>query len=346
MDIVKAKSQCGLDKAIKEGKTVEVHEGFYIVKQGIILAYGQSTVEAYDQSTVEAYDQSTVRACGQSKVEAYDQSKVEACGQSKVEACGQSTVEACGQSTVEAYDQSTVEAYDQSTVRAYGQSTVGAYDQSTVRACGQSKVEACGQSKVEACGQSTVEACGQSTVEAYGQSTVRAYDQSTVRAYGQSTVEAYDQSTVEAYGNAGCIIHSPNAKAKGNILDLSKYPQTPEDWLKSYGVEIKSGYAILFKGTQKDFGTRNNVKYVPGSRVIAPGWLEENIECGNALHFCPAPFICKRFIEEPKHFVACKVAVKDIRVYQGTPSYPDKIRAKQCEALYECDINGNEIKAK
>ena len=202
MDIVKAKSQCGLDKAIKEGKTVEVHEGFYIVKQGIILAYGQSTVEAYDQSTVEAY------------------------------------------------------------------------------------------------------------------------------------------------GNAGCIIHSPNAKAKGNILDLSKYPQTPEDWLKSYGVEIKSGYAILFKGTQKDFGTRNNVKYVPGSRVIAPGWLEENIECGNALHFCPAPFICKRFIEEPKHFVACKVAVKDIRVYQGTPSYPDKIRAKQCEALYECDINGNEIKAK
>lgn len=71
-----------------------------------------------------------------------------ASGNSTVRACGNSTVRASGNSTVRAFDNSTVKAWDNSTVKASGNSTVEAFESSTVRACGNSTVRASGNSYV------------------------------------------------------------------------------------------------------------------------------------------------------------------------------------------------------
>ena len=110
------------------------------VRDGCLLASGNSTVKAYGSSTVEAYGNSTVEAYGSSTVEAFGNSTVKASGNSTVKAYDRSTVEASGNSTVKAYGNSTVKAYGNSTVKAYDTSTVEAYDRSTVEAYGSSYI--------------------------------------------------------------------------------------------------------------------------------------------------------------------------------------------------------------
>ena len=110
------------------------------VRDGYLLATGNSTVEATGNSTVEATGNSTVEATGNSTVEAYGNSTVKAYDSSTVEAYGNSTVKATGSSTVKAYDSSTVKAYGNSTVKATGSSTVEAYGNSTVKATGNSYI--------------------------------------------------------------------------------------------------------------------------------------------------------------------------------------------------------------
>ena len=98
------------------------------VRDGYLLATGNSTVEATGSSTVNAYGNSTVNAYGNSTVEATGNSTVEAYGSSTVNAYGNSTVKAYGSSTVNAYDSSTVNAYGNSTVKAYGNSYITSYN--------------------------------------------------------------------------------------------------------------------------------------------------------------------------------------------------------------------------
>jgi hypothetical protein len=264
---------------------------------------------------------------------AYGYSQVTACGSSQVTACDSSQVTAYDYSQVTAYDSSQVTAYDSSQVRAYDSSQVTAYDSSQVRAYDSSQVTAYGYSQVRA----------------YGYSQVRAYDYSQVTAYGYSQVTAYDYSRVRACGkNSFVLVRSTYSKVstpkRQRKTLIPQYPGSVQEWLGSYGIKSKGESVVLFKGVNDNFtSNHNNTAYAIGTETTAPDWEDtEAIECGKGLHFCPDPALTLQFIQA-KHYVACEINVADLRIYDGTPMYPNKIRARACRNLYEVDINGNRI---
>ena len=180
-------------------------------------------------------------------------------------------------------------------------------------------------------------------VDAYDSARVDAHDSAVVDAHGSARVDAYDSARVDACQNAVIVSHSDNTQCQGIVINTKQIHSTPQSWLATYHIPIKQGLVILYKTVATDFSTRHAIKYLPGTTVIAPDWSEENIECGNGLHFSPCSMAAEQF-RDSKKYVACQVKVADIRTYQGYPQYVDKIRAKQCKVLYECDRDGNPIK--
>jgi hypothetical protein len=88
---------------------------------------------------------------------------------------------------------------------------------------------------------------------------------------------------------------------------------------------------------------RDGTSYQPGEKPSAPDWDPEPC-CGAGLHFSPRAFMARKYAPLGKRFVACKVKVADIVVITdyGTP---DKVKAKACQVLHECDEDGVELKA-
>jgi len=256
-------------------------------------------------------------------------------GSSQVRACGSSQVTAYGSSQVTACDSSQVTACDSSQVRACGSSQVTACDSSQVTACGSSQVTAYGSSQVTACDSSQVRACGSSQV--------RAYDSSQVRAYDSSQVTACDSSQVRATKYVA-ITKSQNAKAVGGMQIKPPSIKTAKKWCENYGVEIKKGIAILFKGVDNEFKSHHNgFPYVPGTTPEAPDWDGGKEECGGGLHFSPTPAHTLEFNSAATKFVACPVAVKDIAIHKN-PTYPSKVKAKRlCAPCWEVDIHENKV---
>lgn len=66
------------------------------------------------------------------------------------------------------------------------------------------------------------------------------------------------------------------------------------------------------------------------------------MECGRGLHFCHYPICCEQF-GEIKHYLACEIEVKNIRIYNKQPLYPDKFRAQKARVLYEVDRWGKKL---
>ena len=102
---------------------------------------------------------------------------------------------------------------------------------------------------------------------------------------------------------------------------------------------MEGGKAILYKRTDANFRTRNDFEYPIGKMVEAPDW-DPDPECGGGLNFCVDPGGCDAFRDgENDKYIACQVNIKDIVVH-AKPQYPDKIKAKKCLVLYECDREG------
>ena len=179
-----------------------------------------------------------------------------------------------------------------------------------------------------------------------------ARENSSVVARGNSSVEARENSSVVARGNSSvvawglsvCSRLSTDARCEGNVFDHTKQPQTVKAWLKRYSVKVKDNKVVLFKGTDEAYCTNRYgvTTYTIGEEVKARDWEEKNIECGNGLHLCPHPSACKQFIDA-KHYLACEVALEDIRVFKGMQDYPDKVRCRKVRVLYEVDMWGEKI---
>ena len=51
------------------------------------------------------------------------------------------------------------------------------------------------------------------------------------------------------------------------------------------------------------------------------------------------------FNPDAKKFIACPVALKDMRVPQANDQYPEKIKVRRvCASCFEVDIDGNPVK--
>jgi len=187
-------------------------------------------------------------------------------------------------------------------------------------------------------------------VRAYDSAQVWASDSAQVRAYGSAQVRAYGSAQVTAHGRASVIRFSPSAICRGNVLDLTVWPKTTEEWLTRYSIRTVDGKVVLYKGLNQDWRSPHGLGYKPDTTVTAPDWVDDGRECGAGLHFCWCPSACDQFNVDYKpfsHYVACKVAVADIRVYRNDGvQFPDKVRARTCKVLYEVDREGKRVSKK
>ena len=118
---------------------------------------------------------------------------------------------------------------------------------------------------------------------------------------------------------------------------------TPQDWCDYYGVQVKKGIAILYKGVNGEFKTSREFAYVPGTTPIAPDWDGGEQECGGGLHFSPSPAMTREFEPDATKFIACPVALSEIAVHSNGV-YPQKVKAPGCcGPVYEVDENGEPV---
>jgi hypothetical protein len=236
-------------------------------------------------------------------------------------------VRASGSATVEASGSATVEAYDSATVRAYGSATVRAYDSATV----------------EASGSATVRAYDSATVRAYGSATVEAYDSATVEASGSATVRAYGSATVEASKFVAIHRYGTRAKVNGGVLIQIPECKTGLDWIDYYGLTPEDESVVLFKAVGADFKSGHGADYTPGTTVTADDF-DPQPHCGQGLHFGPRPHLAARYHHAAvTRYIACRVKVADIVVIESWGRPGDKIKARSCDALYECNADGDRL---
>jgi hypothetical protein len=128
----------------------------------------------------------------------------------------------------------------------------------------------------------------------------------------------------------------------GNIIRYDV--ATPEEWCEYYGVAVVGGVATLYKAIQDDYRSTHGISYAPGSSPVAPDWDGGKAECGGGLHFSPHPVMALEFCPDAKRYVACPVALEDMRPPHDDDSYPQKIKAKRvCGPVVEVDRYGKPI---
>lgn len=122
-------------------------------------------------------------------------------------------------------------------------------------------------------------------------------------------------------------------------------------WLNHFHAQMVDGdTALLYKRVDQKFRTRppagkkRALIYQPGSTVEAPDWdSSSRISCGQGLHFCATPSACDKFSDgRTGRYVACAVSLVDIAI-RGNKGFDDKVRARRCRVLYECDRDGEPI---
>ena len=200
---------------------------------------------------------------------------------------------------------------------------------------------------VVARGNSSVVAWGNSSVEARENSSVEARENSSVVAWGNVFVRWFSALKIKAsftviIGKMG----DPNGTLEGGRVLDCKLPTTPAEWCNHYGVEVKDGVAILYKGVNSEFMSDHGGCYTPGTVPVAPGWDGGKRECGGGLHYSPTPQMTLEFVLSATKWVACPVALSDMRSPHQGDKYPNKIKARGgCAPVWEVTRKGKLIKA-
>ena len=181
-------------------------------------------------------------------------------------------------------------------------------------------------------------------IEVSGSGYFEIWGQATVRASGQATVHASEQATVRA-GKYNAVFFSAGVKVSGGVKIKISVLATVKSWCDFHGLKIIKGVATVFKAVDDLYKSPRGAEYKPGSTPEAADWDGGKKECGGGLHFSPRPFQALTFNAEAKKFIACPVAIADMRVPQPDDKYPEKIKARRvCAPCFEVDIDGNPIK--
>ena len=254
-------------------------------------------------------------------------------------------VEARESSHVVAWESSHVEAWESSHVVAWESSHVVAWESSHVEARESSHVEAWESSHVVAWESSHVEAWGSSHVEARESSHVVARESSHVEAWGSASLRVFDRVSGKAGRQVVIQKHSKLTKIDGGIQIDVELPTTAADWCAWHGVKVVDGVATVYKCVNDDFRSARGGDYTPGTIPAATDWDGGAEECGGGYHFSPSAASTRQFASGPK-FLACPVALTDMRAPKLDDDYANKIKAaKCCGPVVEVDIYGKPVKA-
>jgi hypothetical protein len=200
------------------------------------------------------------------------------------------------------------------------------------------------------------------SVVARENSSVVARGNSSVVAWENSSVEARENSSVEARGNvfirlfaalkikaSARVIIGKTGEAKsleGGVIVDQPAPKTPEEWCEFYGVPVEDGVAILYKAVDAKFQSPHGGDYTPGAQPRAHDWDGGAAECGGGLHFSPSVSAALEFHRSAERFLACPIALTDMRGPRAGDQYPQKVKAAGCCApVWEVDRKGKRVEA-
>ena len=206
-------------------------------------------------------------------------------------------------------------------------------------------VEARESSHVVAWESSHVEAWESSHVEAWESSHVVARESSHVEAWGSASLRVFDRVSGKAGRQVVIQKHSKLTKIDGGIQIDVELPTTAADWCAWHGVKVVDGVATVYKCVNDDFRSARGGDYTPGTIPAATDWDGGAEECGGGYHFSPSAASTRQFASGPK-FLACPVALTDMRAPKLDDDYANKIKAaKCCGPVVEVDIYGKPVKA-
>ena len=218
-----------------------------------------------------------------------------------------------------------------------------------VEARGSAHVEARESAHVEARESAHVEARGSAHVVAWGSAHVVAWGSAHVEARESAHVVAWGSAHVEARGSAHVVAsqyvavhqHSEASVVLGGVVIRVKRPTTAVEWCAFYGVPVNAdGHAVLYKAVRDDYRSGHGFLYAPGQVAEAPDWDGGQAECGGGLHFAPHPSLAVGFDAKATKFLACPVALEDMRPPTEDDEYPAKIKARRCGPVYEVQRDG------
>ena len=186
-------------------------------------------------------------------------------------------------------------------------------------------------------------------------SNVVARENSNVVARENSSARAHSPNcTVELFGFAVAFLLAKGAKvirkAKTATIIRPKVETGVEGWLNRHGIEVRAGFAVLFKRVSREFKTQekspNETTWTPGATLEVPGWNPTGSECGaGKFHAVGRPYFGDEFRDaRGDRYVAIKVAVQDLHTWESA-SYPHKIAFRAGTVLFECNRFGKEFSA-
>ena len=168
-------------------------------------------------------------------------------------------------------------------------------------------------------------------------------ESSSVRAFGDAILRVFSALKIQASAHVVIKMHGTAKSITGGIRVKAAPLKTAKNWCDYHGAEVKRGVATVYKALNEDFTSlhKSNTSYAPGSKPTATDWDGGKAECGGGLHFSPTPIHALEFHSEGKKFIACGVALKDMRAPKADDNYPQKIKAKRvASACYEVDRYG------
>ncbi|HZR25273.1 MAG TPA: hypothetical protein VFA59_16880, partial [Vicinamibacterales bacterium] len=170
--------------------------------------------------------------------------------------------------------------------------------------------------------------------------------QPRVEAYGSSQVSTAGAVPIDVKSSAVTIAAENAAQITGTPVHLTiRQPLSSiEQWCANYGIPIVDGVITLFKAVRDDYRSEHGFSYAPGTIPIAPDWDGGRQECGGGLHFSPRPVMALGFDRDATKFLACPIAIADIRPPHHTDSYQNKVKARGCcGPVVEVDLDGEVI---
>jgi hypothetical protein len=203
----------------------------------------------------------------------------------------------------------------------------------TARLSGNATARLSGNATARLSGNATAELSGNATAELSGNATARLSGNATARLSGNAT----------AHGSKYTAIHrlakTTKATGGGVVIEVPEIT-TMEQFFDYYGVDVKRGKATVYKIVDGEWSTGRGVIYAPGSKPSCGDWSATPC-CGGGLHFSPRPFMARKY-GDGSRFVACEIKLADAVVITDG-GQPDKVKAKACKVLFECDEDGEPV---
>ena len=178
------------------------------------------------------------------------------------------------------------------------------------------------------------------------------WESSHAELWGSSHAVLRESSHAVLRGSSHAVGHKYNSvtlygqkvSCKGGVQIHIPDNFSGREWCDFYGVEIKKGVAILYKGLDADYSTENarsrGLIYTPGTKPIAPDWDDGKAECGGGIHLSPTSRHSLEFNSAAKIFMAFPVKLAQIKPHKDA-QHPAKVKVKtDCAPIYEVDIDG------